>query len=1473
MNTKSIKAFLAILCLTFIFQTSLFAQANAPLRRPISPQQPMWLIHIDTWNYADPQKIIDLIPEDIRPYVVMNISLSISHDVATSRFKVAEYGYEIAKSWLRVCAQNQMWATVQHSSGGYAQFSDFDLSVYEELFRDYPNLIGFSYAEQFWGFDDPGDKLSPKWIDRMTHFSNLLKVCNKYGGYLVVSWCGNQWSPSINPIAMMKRSPAFAASCEKYTDNYILCEKYTQQSFQSDMESICLGSYLSGYSGNYGTRYDDTGWTDTTGENKNFTMATAGAVHLEHMMLTGATVIDGPELIWTQCFRETNRVSTTDGYSMRNWETYPQFNNVSVDIFRKVLDGTIRIPSRQEVIDRTKYVIVNDVNSGNVNDIYSSPQTLFEGLYRMNGDGNYENNKTFFKKTGRYPTIPTVYNLDDEIANSFDFQIKRSDYSSRWSTVSTKVNELNKLFPEEYTGDLYAGRHENGWVIYNPYKTGQTASASIPFKFSTCDSVYLDYSQYTASVMKEYADKVTFYLSNYDNVISTALKTDVIKIYGSTNKPTYTHNDRGNHQASTLAESWTDGVFTLTVKHNGPIDITVNCDGTATGRSTSFTQATVLEPSKPPIYTGPRQYEAECFDYKNITNITTGGQNGSIRNYTGQGYLELGTSSTASVRDTVYALRSGIYQLITRYSVVGSDVNHLDLYVNGSKVATPVFTKTTTTSEWNINTQNVELKAGKNVIIYKANKSGTRNIYLDNIVIERSDNGVYNFSNDTPSPTSTTPPASFVNVQSGTAGVVSFTDSNNKTSNCFKTYSAGSKNGTGVANLDLFPYTAADYSIVWKEYYGTSGGKKGMLLRGTGENGSCSYAEGLKQGYLFIAQNNADNTVTLKPYVATPNGITEKTSFTTSFKIMPDQPCWFRARAVGNQMKFECSTDSLNWVGGTATAFTDDLYKTGSTQLVWGVASDNFSWTMDDIAYKEGFISVSRLSMDSFSYIQDDASSASQLFKVSGKSMTDDIKIEAPQGFEISLSAETGYTASITLKPEAENIQNTTIYVRLKAGLNIGTYEGILNISSNGTTGTSLTLNGRVYPQPISRVYNFTTDVASNKAQTPPSLYTTIGKGNSATAGVVSYTDSKSVTSNMLKPYTSGQRNATGAINLERFSKTATDYSVTWKQCLGASGTDSKVGVMLRGNPDQLGTETTGYVQGLMHGYLFIVYNTTGRSEFRVYRSSADLNLSMLVNSSVSTLIPANKQPVWYRASASGTSPVTLKLEYSTNGTTWSVGATTADTGESTFKSGATQLVWGLGAGNVNFFIDDITFSGVESDNGTEEDAITVSNTALTGFGYKQNSGPSASQSFTVSGNSLIETLIIDAPENYELSLDPFSGYTPSINLTHTNGSVAETTIYIRLKAGLNTNTYNGDIAVASVGAATKTVELSGIVDEDTNGVKPIINTFAKIISKEYYTLTGQRIPNKPTINGIYIVKNRMSDNTVSIVKESILRE
>lgn len=1322
----------------YAFSLQLIAQTDVPLRRPVSPEQPMFIVHIDTWNYADPQKIIDLIPEDIRPYVVMNISLSINHDETTGEFKTVAYGYETAKSWLRTCAENQMWVLVQPASGGFSHFSDFDLTVYEEFFREYPNMLGFNYCEQFWGFDD---KWSVTFPQRLAHFANLMKLNQKYGGYLVTSFCGSYYGASLNPIAMMKRDANFAAICKEDPEHFILCEKFTSTYGFSDIESTCMGTYLSGYSGNYGIRYDECGWT-TTATDATYPVAAGALPTIEHLMLTGETVIDGPELIWKQCFRELSASTTSDGYKMRRWELFPQFKNITLDIFSKIIDGSFRILSRKEVIDRTKLVIINDVNTGSDQDKYSTPESLFDGLYRMDGDGNYLNNKTFFKKTGRYPAIPVVYKLSDSLANSFQVKVNKSAYNTKWPTISNKVADYNTLFPQEYTGDIYAGRSENAWVTYNPYKLDQISRGNIPLKYNTCERVELSYAQFSLGVIKEYSDKLTFYLTNYDNYF-TSLKTDTIKIYGSTAEPTFSFTDRASHQASTVTKNWAGGVFTLYVRHNGPLDLTVNCSGTATGRLTTYKTANLKVPNKPSIYTGPRQYEAENFNYMNIQTNYTNAVNSGVKFYSGQGFLKFGTNTSASIKDTVTALKSGLYRIKIKYAAsTGSPT--IRLTVNGAK-GNLVFAKTATDSDWAYKTQTIQLNAGKNLIMLSSIGSLTP-INFDHIVLERDDNGVYNFNNDIASVSATTPAAQVLNVQSGSAGVVSFIDANNATSNCLKSYSVGNTNGTGVADLNLFSTSDLNYTLQWKEFYGSTGAKKGVLMRGTGVNGSCPYAVGMKQGYLFIAQNNEDNTITLKTYIANTNGLTEKTSFTTSFTVMPNAACWYRATAFDNQLKYECSNDSIHWVGAEATTFTDGSFSAGSSQLVWGLGSENYSWVMDNMSAFSRTVSVSRYSMGGFSAVQNSVESASQTFSVGGRSLSDDLMVQAPEGFEISLDAASGYSSELTLQPVSSMIPTTTVYIRLKSGPVVKTISGNMTVTSNGTATTTIPLTGDIVPPSVKKMYDFSNDVATTWATTPPALNVTVGSGNQATGGVVSYTDATSKTSNMLKPYTGNNRNATGIFNLDAFSSKSTDYAVTWKQTLGVvSGTDYKIGMVLRADPTKVGDASTYYAQGIKQGYVFIAYNVNAnRTEFRTYRSTSSTSLFLLSNTSVSSLMPAAGQPIWYRAAVTGSSNILLKFDYSTDSITWNAGTTSTDSNTPAFTAGGTQIIWGLGNGNLNFYLDNITFYGIESATGTALKPILQSNATVVSREYFTVTGIKVSERDNLKGLFIVRNKMSD---------------------------------------------------------------------------------------------------------------------------------
>ena len=120
--------------------------------------------------------------------------------------------------------------------------------------------------------------------------------------------------------------------------------------------------------------------------------------------------------------------------------------------------------------------------------------------------------------------------------------------------------------------------------------------------------------------------------------------------------------------------------------------------------------------------------------------------------------------------------------------------------------------------------------------------------------------------------------------------------------------------------------------------------------------------------------------------------------------------------------------------------------------------------------------------------------------------------------------------------------------------------------------------------------------------------------------------------------------------------------------------------------------------------------------------------------------------------------------------------------------------------------IDDITWTTPSSD----PSISTVG--SISSLDYYENNGPSPEGTFTVSGSSLAADITITAPANFEVSLTTGSGFSNSVNITQTAGSVDATTVYTRLISGLSPNTYTDNVTVTSAGADNQTVSLSGTV-------------------------------------------------------------
>ncbi len=106
---------------------------------------------------------------------------------------------------------------------------------------------------------------------------------------------------------------------------------------------------------------------------------------------------------------------------------------------------------------------------------------------------------------------------------------------------------------------------------------------------------------------------------------------------------------------------------------------------------------------------------------------------------------------------------------------------------------------------------------------------------------------------------------------------------------------------------------------------------------------------------------------------------------------------------------------------------------------------------------------------------------------------------------------------------------------------------------------------------------------------------------------------------------------------------------------------------------------------------------------------------------------------------------------------------------------------------------------------------LTVNPMTLEGFSYEQGEGPSATQTFTINGQYLEETVNLSIPEYYEMSLAPNTSFSTTLSLPTTDGVLDETTVYVRLMANLLMDNYESVIQVVS-GEDETTVALSGSV-------------------------------------------------------------
>lgn len=472
-------------------------------------------------------------------------------------------------------------------------------------------------------------------------------------------------------------------------------------------------------------------------------------------------------------------------------------------------------------------------------------------------------------------------------------------------------------------------------------------------------------------------------------------------------------------------------------------------------------------------------------------------------------------------------------------------------------------------------------------------------------------------------------------------------------------------------------------------------------------------------------------------------------------------------------------------------------------------------------------ITVNPTSLTGFTYILDNGPSVAQSFTLTGSNLTNNVSVSVTSDYQIATSESGTYGSSLSYTPSSGSV-SASVYVRQVAGLAIGaTYTGTVTCSSTGATDNSVSLSGSVTAPPPPAV-----PVATNATNLASNSFTANWNSASGATGyeLDVFTTSVSPTPSglFISEYIEGSSSNKA---IEIYNGTATAVTLT--------GYNLKTYVNGSSTPSQTIT-LTGSINP---GATYVVANSSSNATILGQANLTSGSLTHNGNDAVglfngTTLVDL----VGVIADQNWGLNVTLvrKINATVPSTTYSSSdwdSYPVDTaaylgyhGSINYVSGYEELdvenvqnypVSSLNPGTTYYYrVRAYNSHGTSADSNvksvtTLSPTITVSTSSLTGFTYEAGSGPSGELSFMISGSNLTDDISIVAPTNYQISLISGTGFNPltPLVLNQSGGSVGTTTVYVRLSAGLDPGSYNGETIIASsTGATSQVVTCSGTV-------------------------------------------------------------
>ena len=605
---------------------------------------------------------------------------------------------------------------------------------------------------------------------------------------------------------------------------------------------------------------------------------------------------------------------------------------------------------------------------------------------------------------------------------------------------------------------------------------------------------------------------------------------------------------------------------------------------------------------------------------------------------------------------------------------------------------------------------------------------------------------------------------------------------------------------------------------------------------------------------------------------------------------------WYRFgnEDADNYFKFVYSTDYSGTGSPAAANWTEIAFTRPTAEQEWvssglldiaGIAGTNVhfaykyhynagnyrSWQIDNININAGnapALLASPTTLNGFTYEIGNGPSASQTYTLTGQNLqgSGNVTATSPEDYELSLNGTTWNTVVNFPFADGELTgQPVSVYVRLKAGLDIGTYNSeIILHNGGGVSDMQVTLNGNVTELlPLlsnEMIPEFIQGVSPSNAQRLPFAFH-LSLSNLLPSATYRYYNKVVLSTD--SPTSNGAGNAI---------------------FVNADGTFTRTSSTSFGNPGEYGefvTDASGNYSGWFitepsgnarftvgnEVYMRLMLNDGAEGTTVVNRLTSnsaaevinfgDLNqagmgtgirgLSEAISGNMVYLYDneeGNGRPVY------GTSVETTGVDFITAGTyatfykndvqgvngSWGgiipnllpdgirrVEERSRTTGDVVSVHTSPDGVWGVYdtrnpfGGEVDIIIIDLLAPG--------NPLLTVSPATLSGFTYVEGNGPSDIQTYNLSGTDLqgSDNVTVTAPAAYEVSADG-TDFMETLTFAIVAGEIVgqPVSVSVRLMAGLDAGDYNGQTIINSGGGATdKTVTLNGDV---TSAVVPVLS-------------------------------------------------